>query len=212
MLILSVASLLNLFLVLTVFIGFLWTCYIKDHALCENRQFYFFLSNLEDLYFFFMPYWYGLESPGVKVVIFVLFLILRGKLLDFTIKYDIQFSSVQSLSCVWLFATPWIAAHQASLSITNSRSSLRLTSLESVMPSSHLILCRPFLLLPPIPPSISTGFLYMPFIRLRNFPSIPTFHCFYHEICWILSNVLFVNIEMILVFVFYFIDVVHYIN
>ena len=53
-----------------------------------------------------------------------------------------------------LFATPWIAARQASLSITNSRSSLRLTSIESVMPSSHLILCRPLLLLPPIPPSI----------------------------------------------------------
>ena len=50
--------------------------------------------------------------------------------------------------------TPWIAARQASLSITNSRSSLRLTSIESVMPSSHLILCRPLLLLPPIPPSI----------------------------------------------------------
>ena len=67
-----------------------------------------------------------------------------------------QFSSVQSLSCVWLFATPWIAAppSQASLSITNSRSSLRLTSIESVMPSSHLILCRPLLLLRPIPPSI----------------------------------------------------------
>ena len=65
-----------------------------------------------------------------------------------------QFSSVQSLSRVWLFATPWIAAHQASLSITNSRSSLRLTSIESVMPSSHLILCRPLLFLPPIPPSI----------------------------------------------------------
>ena len=65
------------------------------------------------------------------------------------------FSSVQSLSCVRLFATPWIAAHQASLSITNSWSSLRLTSIESVMPSSHLILCRPLLLLPPIPPSIS---------------------------------------------------------
>ena len=54
----------------------------------------------------------------------------------------------------WLFATPWIAARQASLSITNSRSSLRLTSIESVIPSSHLILCRPLLLLPPIPPSI----------------------------------------------------------
>ena len=65
-----------------------------------------------------------------------------------------QFSSVQSLSCVRLFATPWIAARQASLSITNSQSSLRLTSIESVMPSSHLILCRPFLLRSPIPPSI----------------------------------------------------------
>ena len=64
------------------------------------------------------------------------------------------FSSVQSLSRVWLFATPWIAAHQASLSITNSRSSLRLKSIESVMPSSHLIFGRPLLLLPPIPPSI----------------------------------------------------------
>ena len=64
------------------------------------------------------------------------------------------FSSVQSLSRLRLFATPWIAARQASLSITNSRSSLRLTSIESVMPSSHLILCRPLLFLPPIPPSI----------------------------------------------------------
>ena len=63
-------------------------------------------------------------------------------------------SSVQSLSRVRLFATRWIAAHQASLSITNSRSSLKLLSIESVMPSSHLILCRPLLLLPPIPPSI----------------------------------------------------------
>ena len=66
----------------------------------------------------------------------------------------LQFTSVQSLSCVWLFVTPWIAAHQASLSITNSRSLLRLMSIKSVMPSSHLILCRPLLLLPPIPPSI----------------------------------------------------------
>ena len=63
-------------------------------------------------------------------------------------------SSVQSLSRVRLFATPWIAARQASLSITNSWSSLRLTSIESVMPSSRLILCRPLLLMPPIPPSI----------------------------------------------------------
>ena len=67
---------------------------------------------------------------------------------------SVQFSSVQLLSHVWLFATPWISACQASLSITNSRSSLRLTSIEPVMPSSHLILCRPLLLLPPIPPRI----------------------------------------------------------
>ena len=67
---------------------------------------------------------------------------------------SVQFSSVQSLSHVWLFATPWITAHQASLPITNSQSSLKLTSIESVMPSSHLILCHPLLLLPPIPPCI----------------------------------------------------------
>ena len=65
-----------------------------------------------------------------------------------------QFSSVQSLSRVQLFATPWIIASQASLSITNSRSLLKLMSIESVMPSSHLIFCRPLLLLPPIPSSI----------------------------------------------------------
>ena len=65
-----------------------------------------------------------------------------------------QLSSVQLLSRVRLFATPWIAARQASLSITISRSSLRLTSIESGMPSSHLILCCPLLLLPLIPPSI----------------------------------------------------------
>ena len=68
--------------------------------------------------------------------------------------YIFQFSSVQSHIHVLLFATPWIAARQASLSITNSRSSLRLMSIESVMPSSHLILCHPLLLLLPIPPSI----------------------------------------------------------
>ena len=64
------------------------------------------------------------------------------------------FNSVQSLRHVQLFATPWITARQASLSITNSRSLLKPMSIESVMPSSHLILGRPLLLLPPIPPSI----------------------------------------------------------
>ena len=65
-----------------------------------------------------------------------------------------QFSSVQSLSRVWLFATPWTAAHQASLSITNSRSLLTLMSIELMMPSNRLILCCPLLLLPSILPSI----------------------------------------------------------
>ena len=67
---------------------------------------------------------------------------------------SIQFSSVQSLSRVQLFATPWTAAHQASLSITNSQSLLKLMSIELVMPSNHLILCRPLLLPPSIFPSI----------------------------------------------------------
>ena len=67
---------------------------------------------------------------------------------------SVQFSSVQLLSPVRLFATPWTAACKASLSITNSQSSPRFTSIESVMPSSHFILCRPLLLLPAIPPSI----------------------------------------------------------
>ena len=74
--------------------------------------------------------------------------------IDYTTQHNTQFSSVHLLSRVRLFATPWIAARQASLSITNSRSSLRLTSIKSVMPSSHLILCRPLLLLPPVPSSI----------------------------------------------------------
>ena len=77
---------------------------------------------------------------------------------------EVRFSSVQSLSRVQLFATPWTAARQASLSITNFRSSLKLTSIESLMPSSHLIICCPLLLLPPIPPSI------------RVFPNESTLH------------------------------------
>ena len=69
-------------------------------------------------------------------------------------EFEQTLNSVQLLSHVLLFATPWTAALQASLSITNSRSLLRLTSIESVMPPSHLILCCPLLLLPLIPPSI----------------------------------------------------------
>ena len=70
------------------------------------------------------------------------------------IWFPVQFNSVLSLSCVWLFATPWTMAHQAFLSITNSRSSPKPMSIESVMPSNYLILCCPLLLLPSIFPSI----------------------------------------------------------
>ena len=87
--------------------------------------------------------------------------------------HSVQFSSVQSLSHVWLFATPWIAARQASLSITNSRSSPKLMSIESPMTSSHLILFHPLLLLPPIPPSIrvfsNESTLLMRWPKYRNF-------------------------------------------
>ena len=77
-----------------------------------------------------------------------------GRLSHKSLDSFLLFSSVQSLSRVQLFVTPWIAACQASLSITSSWSSLKLMSIESVTPSSHLILCHPLLLLPPIPPSI----------------------------------------------------------
>ena len=89
-------------------------------------------------------------------------------------------NSVQSLSHVWLFATPWITARQASLSITNSQSSFRLMSVELVMPSSHLILCCLLLLLPPIPPSIidisneSTLHMRWPKYWSFNFSIIPS--------------------------------------
>ena len=98
------------------------------------------VSNLSTSLLLWGVHWVHLhkERPQRLAVKFLLFLL--------------RFSSVQLLSRIQLFATPWIAARLASLSITNSRSSLRLTAIESVMPSSHLILCRPLLLLPPIPP------------------------------------------------------------
>ena len=73
----------------------------------------------------------------------------------FCFNIKVQFSSVQSLSCVWLFATTWTTAHQAFLSITNSRSLLKLMPIESVMLSNHLILCHPLLL----PPSIFSSIM-----------------------------------------------------
>ena len=91
----------------------------------------------------------------ISALIFkISFLLLALGLFIYSFSSCFQFSSIQSLSHVRLFAIPLIAAHQTSLSITNSRSSLKLMSIESVMPSSHLILCLPLLFLPPIPPSI----------------------------------------------------------
>ena len=78
----------------------------------------------------------------------------NGKKSNMTEQLGLQFSSVQLFSHLWLFATPWITSHQASLSITSSQSLPKLMSIESVMPSNHLILCRPLLLLPSIVPSI----------------------------------------------------------
>ena len=100
-------------------------------------------------------YWYNklnYKFPGDFPYIHLWLLSFGVKLFEFYCAY--QFSSVQLLSRDWLFETPWIAAHQGSLSITNSRSSLKLISIELVMPSSHLILCHPPFLLPLIPPSI----------------------------------------------------------
>ena len=97
-----------------------------------------------------------LSDLDIETASLSLFPALAGRLFTTSATWEVlfQFSSVQLLSRVRLFATPWIAACQASLSSTNSQSSLRLTSIESVMPSSHLILYRPLLLLPQIPPSI----------------------------------------------------------
>ena len=77
-----------------------------------------------------------------------------GQSIRVSASASVQFSTVQSINCVQIFETPWTAVHQASLSITSSQSSLKLTSIESVIPSNHLILYRPLLLLPSIFPSI----------------------------------------------------------
>ena len=110
----------------------------------SNMLLFFFLSliielkSLSQVWVFVTPRTVALQAPPS---------------VEFS-RQEYWFSSVQSLSRVQLFATPWTAARQASLSITNSQSLLKLMSIESVMPSNHLILCCPLLLLPPIPPSI----------------------------------------------------------
>ena len=91
---------------------------------------------------------------------------MYNTLLSIVTMLSIQFHSVQLLSRVWLFVTPWTTVHQASLSTTNSRSLLKLMSIESVMPSNHLILCCPLLLLPSIFPSIRV-FSNEPVLHIR---------------------------------------------
>ena len=99
-------------------------------------------------------------SPNQQTTIITKSLVSKSQFLpqsacsSLSFHFQFQIGSDQSLSRVQLFATPWITAHQASLSITNSWSLPRLMSIKSVMASSHLILCRPLLLLPPISPSI----------------------------------------------------------
>ena len=101
-------------------------------------------------------------------------------------KLDYQFSSVQSLSSVQLFVTPWTAAHQASLFIINFWSLLKFMSIESVMPSNHLILCAPLLLLPSVFPSIrvfsNKSVLHIWWPKYRSF-SFSISLCFILNLC-----------------------------
>ena len=118
-----------------------------------------------------MPSSRHILDPGIKPVLPEAPELQVGSLplnhwMPFGSYQSVQFSSVQSLSRVRLFATPRITAHQASMSITKSQRSLKFMSIESVMPSSYLILCCPLLLLPPIPPSIRV-FSNEPTLRMR---------------------------------------------
>ena len=137
----------------------------KAYAILKFLQFIMYLYSVCSLGWFLILHLLPLISASEKnslttqskvglLLLFILVLNLFHDRIYHNQFSSVQFSSVQSLSRVRLFATPWIAARQASLSITNSRSSLRLKSIELVMPSSHLILCRPLLFPPLIPPSI----------------------------------------------------------
>ena len=128
-----------------------------------NITFWNFMSHIWKLCVTFVAIWPLLLHIWVSMIVItgryaiLFFLKLPLRVSVATLQatlYCHYFRSVQWFGHVQLFVTPWIAAPQASLSITNSGSSLRLMSIELVMPSSHLILGRPLLLLPPIPPSI----------------------------------------------------------
>ena len=110
----------------------------------QAKNFYDFSLNVKILQQHGIFSYLSLNQVKIMHIVVGNFLIIQSIAIQFS-----SISSVHLLSCVWLFETPWIAACQASLSITNSRSSLKFMSIELVMPSSHLILCRPLLLLPP---------------------------------------------------------------
>ena len=123
-------------------------------------------------------------SPVNSIVLMVIFF-FSFQTNDFF--FSLQFSSVQLLSRVRIFVTPWITARQASLSITNSQNLLTLMPIESVIPSNHFILCRPLLLLPPIPPSIRV-FSNESTLCLRWLEFLlATFGCFYPSKIYILN-------------------------
>ena len=116
------------------------------------------IQEIYSWYWITMPYLYNLSSWPWFISLYLNYFTTLDSTTIWAWSWSqssVQFSSVQLLSCVRLFATPWIAACQASLFITNSQSLHKLMCIESVMPSSHPILCRPLLLLPPIPPSFS---------------------------------------------------------
>ena len=120
-------------------------CLFWGGGFCKKSTFLFLWWSIEYIPFVSFANWCSVKNYG---------------------RLRVQFSSVQSLSHVQLFATPWTAPYQASLSITNSWNLLKLMSIKSVMPYSHLILCRPLLLLPPIHPSIRV-FSNESFLRIR---------------------------------------------
>ena len=128
----------------------------KDNAKeCSNYQIIALISHARKVILRILQVRFQLgvnqELPNVQITI-IHWIIEKAR--TFQKNISVQFSSVQSLIHVWLFATPWTAACQASLSITNSQSLLKLMTIESVMPSNHLILCCPFLLLPSVFSSI----------------------------------------------------------
>ena len=139
-------------------------CYAISFALCALRLHCCHVHKVYDCYI--LLYNYTVFFISMNVFCFVTFYLPQKLLFLFcfyfislflaflSCLYSVQFSSVQSLSLVWLFVTPWTTARQASLSITNSWSPPKPTSVKWVMPSNRLIFCRPLLLLPPILPII----------------------------------------------------------